>query len=118
MLYKTVQAHWKTFLSELESAAEPPVLPAFVIAEVEAFLRCGILANGLILAKCTDCGWCRPVAFSCKRRGFCVSCVGRRMCDFAAGLVTGSDGRSPRSWRKLTERTDEAKTKGHRRRSA
>jgi hypothetical protein len=27
VLYKTVQAHWKTFLSELESAAEPPVLP-------------------------------------------------------------------------------------------
>ena len=63
MLYKTVQAHWKTFLAELEAAAEPPVLPAFVIAEVEAYLRCGILAHGLILAKCTHCGWCRPVAF-------------------------------------------------------
>jgi len=87
VLYKTVQTHWKTFLSELESAAEPPELPAFVIAEVEAFLRCGILAHGLILAKCRDCGWCRPVAFSCKRRGFCASCVGRRMSDFAAGLV-------------------------------
>ena len=24
MLYKTVQAHWKTFLAELEAAAEPP----------------------------------------------------------------------------------------------
>ena len=87
MLYKTVQVHWQTFLSELESAAEPPVLPAFVIAEVEAYLRCGILARGFMLAKCTHCGWCRPVAFSCKRRGFCASCVGRRMCDFAAGLV-------------------------------
>ena len=50
MLYKTFQAHRKTFLAELESAAETPVLPAFVIAEVEAFLRCGILAHGLILA--------------------------------------------------------------------
>jgi hypothetical protein len=38
VLYKTVQAHWRTFLSELESAADPPVLPAFVIAKVEAFL--------------------------------------------------------------------------------
>ena len=51
MLYKTVQEHWTTFLAELESAAESPVLPAFVIAEVEAYLRCGILAHGLILAK-------------------------------------------------------------------
>ena len=50
MLYKTVQAHWKTFLAELEAAAEPPVLPAFVIAEVEAYLRCGILAHGLLVA--------------------------------------------------------------------
>jgi hypothetical protein len=62
VLYKTVQAHRKTFLSELESAAEPPVLPAFVIAEVEAYLRCGILARGRILAKCPDCG----VAPSCR----------------------------------------------------
>ena len=69
VLYKTLQAHWKTFLREIESATDPPVLPAFVISEVEAYLRCGILAQGLILAKCRDCGWCRPVAFSCKRRG-------------------------------------------------
>ena len=87
VLYKTLQVHWNTFLRELESAAEPPVLPAFVISEVEAYLRCGILAHGFVLAKCGDCGWCRPVGLSCKRRGFCPSCIGRRMCDFAAGLV-------------------------------
>ena len=56
MLYKTVQEHWKTFLSEIDSAAESPVLPTFVNAEVEGYLRCGILAHGLILARCTDCG--------------------------------------------------------------
>ena len=87
VLYSALQAHWKTFVSELEAVAEPPVLPAFVVAEVEAFLRCGILSQGLILAKCRDCGWCRPVAFSCRRRGFCPSCLGRRMSDFASGLV-------------------------------
>jgi Transposase zinc-binding domain/Putative transposase len=68
--------------------ADPPALPAFVVAEVEAFLRCGILAHGLVLARCRDCGWSRAVAFSCQRRGFCPSCIGRRMCDFAARLVT------------------------------
>jgi len=58
---------WSTggLLTEIESTAEPPALPAFVVAEVEAFLRSGILAHGLILAKCSHCGWCRPVAFSC-----------------------------------------------------
>ena len=35
-------------------AVEPPVLPAFVVAEVEAFLRCGLLSHGLVQAKCRD----------------------------------------------------------------
>jgi hypothetical protein len=74
VLYSALQAHWKTFVSELEAAAEPPVLPAFVVAEVEASWRCGILSQGLILAKCRDCGWCCPVAFSCRGCGFCPSC--------------------------------------------
>jgi Putative transposase/Transposase zinc-binding domain len=87
VLLGTVQEHWRTFLADLEARAEPPALPAFVVAEVEAFLRCGILAHGFVLARCGDCGWSRPVAFSCQRRGFCPSCIGRRMADFAAHLV-------------------------------
>ncbi|HVX93653.1 MAG TPA: transposase [Polyangia bacterium] len=99
VLYAALQAHWKTFVAELEAVAEPPVLPAFVVAEVEAFLRCGILSHGLVLAKCRDCGWCRPVAFSCRRRGFCASCIGRRMSDFAAQLVDRVIPRVPiRQW--------------------
>ncbi len=67
--------------------------------EVEAFLLCGILSQGLILAKCRDCGWCRPVALSCRRRGFCPSCLGRRMSDFAAQLVNRVIPRVPvRQW--------------------
>lgn len=87
VLFAALQQHWSTFVADLEAAAEPPALPAFVVAEVEAFLRCGILAHGFVLARCGDCGWSRPVAFSCKRRGFCPSCIGRRMADFAANLV-------------------------------
>jgi Putative transposase/Transposase zinc-binding domain len=99
VLYSTVQEHWKTFLADLEATAEPPALPAFVVAEVEAFLRCGILAQGLILAKCRDCGWCRPVAFACRRRGFCPSCIGRRMSDFATQVVDRVIPRVPvRQW--------------------
>jgi hypothetical protein len=99
VLYKVLQAEWKTFLAEMESAADSPALPAFVVAEVEAFFRCGILAHGLILVKCRDCGWSRAVAFSCQRRGFCPSCIGRRMCDFAARLVAHVLPRVPiRQW--------------------
>ena len=65
----------------------------------KAFLRCGILAHGFVLARCRDCGWCRPVAFSCRRRGFCPSCIGRRMSDFAAHLVDRVLPRCPlRQW--------------------
>ena len=36
---------------------------------------------------CDACGFDRLVPFSCKRRGFCPSCGGRRMADTAAHLV-------------------------------
>jgi hypothetical protein len=64
-LYRVLQTHWKTFLADVESAAEPAALPAFVVSEMEAFLKCGVLAHGLVLVKCRDCGWSRAVAFSC-----------------------------------------------------
>jgi Transposase zinc-binding domain len=79
LLYRTVQAHWRTFLAEVSGGAEPE-LPRFVLEEVEAFLKCGILAHGFLRVVCDECHDNRLVAFSCKRRGFCGSCLGRRMC--------------------------------------
>ncbi len=87
VLFAALQEHWRSFLEDLERATDAPLLPAFVEAEVEAYLRCGILAHGFGLARCGDCGWSRPVAFSCQRRGFCPSCIGRRMADFAAHIA-------------------------------
>ena len=40
-------------------------------AEFDAFLECGILAHGFLRMRCGDCGHDKPVAFDCKRRGFC-----------------------------------------------
>ena len=37
--------------------------------------------------KCEECGERRLVAFSCKGRGFCPSCTGRRMNATAANLI-------------------------------
>lgn len=62
-------------------------MPRFVEREFRAFLDCGILAHGFVRVHCDDCGHDRLVAFSCKGRGFCPSCGGRRMADTAARLV-------------------------------
>ncbi len=59
----------------------------FVEREIRAYLECGVLAHGFLRVHCDGCGHDRLVAFSCKRRGFCPSCGGRRMADTAASLV-------------------------------
>jgi len=61
--------------------------PPFVLRELFAFLTCGILAHGFARVHCSGCGKDAIVAFSCKGRGFCPSCGGRRMADTAAHLV-------------------------------
>ena len=66
---------------------------------VRDYLECGILAYGFVRARCEDCGAGRAVAFSCKKRGFCPSCSGRRMADTAARLVDDVLPRVPvRQW--------------------
>lgn len=85
LLYRTLQQHWLQFLAEIEG--EGGELPAFVKDEIDAYLRCGILAQGFLRVRCKDCGFDRVVGFSCKRRGFCPSCLGRRMADTAAFCV-------------------------------
>ena len=59
----------------------------FVEREMRAYLECGVLADGFLRVHCDACGHDRLVAFSCKSRGFCPSCGGRRMADMAADLV-------------------------------
>lgn len=81
-LYRTLQEHWPTFVERLESESDGSAgLPRFITEEIEAFLRCGILAHGFLRVVCDQCHENRLVAFSCKRRGFCPSCIGRTMND-------------------------------------
>jgi hypothetical protein len=75
----------ETFLARAQARERP--MPRFVERELRGFLRCGILAHGFVRVHCDDCGLDRVVAFSCKGRGFCPSCGGRRMADTAAHLV-------------------------------
>ena len=65
VLYRTVEAHLKTFLAHPAGDAERSGLPVFVKREFEAFLRCGILAHGFARVRCEGCAFERLVPFSC-----------------------------------------------------
>jgi len=85
VLYQAVAQNFRTLESLAETEGKP--LPKHVTQEFEAFLQCGILAHGFLRVRCDDCKHERILAFSCKKRGFCSSCGGRRMAESAAHLV-------------------------------
>lgn len=96
VLHRTVSRHWPAFL---ERAEEHGGLPRFVVREVEEYLRCGLLEHGCVRVACSSCAFERLVAFSCKRRGFCPSCLGRRMADLAVHLEQAVFPEAPvRQW--------------------
>jgi hypothetical protein len=85
VLYDVVRSELAAFLVHAQVRERP--VPRFVERELRSFLGCGILAHGFVRVHCDACGLDRVVAFSCKGRGFCPSCGGRRMADTAAHLV-------------------------------
>lgn len=85
LLYQLVERHYPDFLVAL--AERDRHLPAYVQEEFVSYLKCGRLEHGFLRVRCTTCHAERLVAFSCKRRGFCPSCGGRRMTESAALLV-------------------------------
>jgi ribosomal protein S27E len=85
LLYQLVEQHYPAF-RELRAAAERP-LPDFVQQEFEAYLKRGRLEEGFLRVRCEQCHAEKLVAFSCKKRGFCPSCGGRRMAETAALLA-------------------------------
>jgi hypothetical protein len=87
LLYQIVRDHFETFCVEAARLRDGDGLPRFVEAEFRAFLRCGWLVGGFARFQCRGCRTERLVAFSCKGRGFCPSCGGRRMTERAAHLV-------------------------------
>ena len=84
-LYRIVAGHLETWLAARDLALQP--IPGHVEEEFRAYLRCGILFFGFARARCTACGSGFLIGFSCKGRGICPSCNGRRMAQTAAHLV-------------------------------
>jgi hypothetical protein len=87
VLYTVIANHLETFLASLEADPDAPGLPAYVEREFYDYLQCGILAHGFLRMGCDTCKKEMLLPFSCKRRGFCPSCAGRRMAQTAAHLV-------------------------------
>jgi Transposase zinc-binding domain len=87
ILYQVIAEHLETFLATLTADPTAKGLPEYVREEFYAYLQCGILAHGCVRLGCDTCPHQMLLAFSCKKRGFCPSCAGRRMAQQAAHLV-------------------------------
>jgi hypothetical protein len=87
ILYQVIAEHLETFLATIDADPIAKGLPQHVKDEFYAYLQCGILAHGFLRLGCDSCAHEMLLAFSCKRRGFCPSCAGRRMAQMAAHLV-------------------------------
>jgi len=85
VLYRTIAGNLETFLARQQERGRH--VPQFVERELRAFLQCGVLACGFLRLRCQSCGKDKLLALSCKGRGICPSCCGRRMADTAAHLV-------------------------------
>ncbi len=78
-LYEVVRDNLETLYGAIEDGAIAVRIPKHARKELEASLDCGLLCRGFARLRCEECGESQLVAFSCKGRGFCPSCMGRRM---------------------------------------
>ena len=99
VVYRVLQTHLATFLQTAAALDDTTSVPRFVEKELRAFLDWGVLARGLIRLHCSGCARDHVVGLSCKGRGFCPRCGGRRMAETAAHLVDHIIPRVPvRQW--------------------
>jgi hypothetical protein len=87
VLHQVVALHLDAFLRAAAEAGDGVGLPQFVEREFREFLACGVFEGGFARLRCEGCGLDHLLPFSCKGRGFCPSCGGRRMAERAAHAV-------------------------------
>jgi hypothetical protein len=78
-LYQVVRDNIETLYGSIDDGALDIKLGKHARREFEAYLDCGLLCRGFARLWCTNCNESRLVAFSCKGRGFCPACTGRRI---------------------------------------
>ena len=86
-LHQVVRENLQTLYAAVEEGLVGAALPDFVRRELESYLDCGLLCRGFAMLECEGCDERRLVAFSCKGRGLCPSCLGRRMAQTGANFV-------------------------------
>ncbi len=86
-LYEVVRDNLETLHGAIADGALAVRIPKHARKELSAYLDCGLLCRGFARLRCGQCGESRLVAFSCKGRGFCPSCLGRRMNATSANLM-------------------------------
>jgi ribosomal protein S27E len=81
VLYRVLFHHFDRFLTEYESRFEREYgfFRPIVREVVEKYLDCGNPRSGFARIRCPDCAEERLVMFSCRTRGFCPSCHGKRI---------------------------------------
>ena len=85
VLYKTLAANVETFLADREAEGRP--VPERVAKELRDYLTCGVIQYGFVRVVCPTGDYETAVGYSCKGRGFCPSCFGKRMAEAVEHLV-------------------------------
>ena len=87
VLHAVIREHREPFRRAVSDQGDGGGLPEFVTREFREFLTGGVLAHGVARLRSEACALERFVPFSCKGRGVCPSCGGRRMTERAAHWV-------------------------------
>src|SRR5713226_7603589 len=87
VLHQVIAEHLEAFLRAVVEAGDGAGLPQFVEREFREFLTCGVFEHGVARFRCEGSAREHLVPFSCKGRGWCPSCGGRRMTERAGHLV-------------------------------
>jgi hypothetical protein len=87
VLHQVIAQYLEAFLSAVAESGADAGLPQFVEREFREFLLCGVYEAGVARFQCERCAREHLVPYSCKGRGWCPSCGGRRMTERAAHLV-------------------------------
>ena len=85
VLYRVIQDNLDDFMAQM--ADNDRTVPEFVQREFYEFMRCGRVEHGFVRVVCDSCRDEQVIGLSCKGRGWCPSCAGRRMAERAAFLV-------------------------------
>lgn len=97
VMHEIVRDNLGDYLDHRRQSGSP--VSAFVVKDFNKFLGCGDIAGGSATTYCPNCDQESTVVFSCKRRGFCTHCLGRRQWDQSRVLQERVVGDTPvRPW--------------------